>query len=115
MNRLSYRPDEVLNETTSLCGLIKSQLQPLKSNQIRFIFIAPNHNNLASADFTTCTVNDILCPQSLELREEKLHILRNITFNREKKETSGRAPEEGSLSQDGQRDSGCHMYRTTES
>ena len=36
--------------------------QVFKSNQISFIFIAQNHNHIASVGFTICTVNNILCP-----------------------------------------------------
>ena len=34
---------------------------------------------------TICTVKDILCPQTLELRKEKLAMMRKKTFNGEKK------------------------------
>ena len=34
----------------------------IKSDQINFIYIAQNHNHIASMGFTVCTVNDILCP-----------------------------------------------------
>ena len=47
--------------------------------------------------FTICTVNSILCPQTLDLSEE---------------ETPGRATEEESLSQDRQTCNRCCMYRT---
>ena len=43
----------------------------VKSNQINVIYIAQNHNHIASMGFTICTVNNILCPSS----EEKLHRL----------------------------------------
>ena len=32
------------------------------SNQISFVYIAQNHNRIASVGFTICTVNNILCP-----------------------------------------------------
>ena len=49
--------------------------KPLKSNQINFIYIAQNHNHTASMGFTVCTGNSILCPQNLDLSEEKLNML----------------------------------------
>lgn len=36
------------------------------SNQISFIYTAQNHNHIASAGLTNCTVSDILCPQTIE-------------------------------------------------
>ena len=45
------------------------------SNQIKcFVYIAHNHNHIASMGFIICTVNNILCP-SLDLSEEKLAML----------------------------------------
>uniref|UniRef100_A0A671V5G1 Symplekin scaffold protein n=1 Tax=Sparus aurata TaxID=8175 RepID=A0A671V5G1_SPAAU len=38
------------------------QSNQIKSNQINFIYIAQNHNHIASVGFTICTVNNILCP-----------------------------------------------------
>ena len=48
----------------------------IKSNQINFVYIAQSHNHIASMGFTICTVNNILCPQTLNSSEEKCHMLK---------------------------------------
>ena len=85
------------------------------------MYIAQNHNHIASMGFTSCTVNDILCPSSLDSSEEKpCHVDgKKDPFNRVKKqnkkktmeETSGRATEEGPLFQVGQTCNRCRMCR----
>ena len=66
-----------------------------KSNQNQFYLYNPQ--------ITICTVKVILCPLALDSSEEK---------KQKMEETSGRATEEGSISQDRQTCNRCHMYRT---
>ena len=41
-----------------------------------FIYVAQNHNHIASVGSTICKVNNILCPQILDLTVEKLATLK---------------------------------------
>ena len=88
------------------------------NQSIKFYLYSPKSQyTFAIEGFTIRTGSDTLCASTLGLSEEKLAQKTNKKkqhFNREKKlkETSGRATEEGSLSQDGQTCKGRHMYRT---
>ena len=71
-----------------------TQMLLFKSIQIIFLYTAQNHNHIASVG-TMCTVNDTLCPQTLDSSEEDLS---KKPFNRrggeKMEETSGGAMEE---------------------
>ena len=47
-----------------------------KIKKVNFIYIAENHNHIASVGCILCRANNILCPLALDLSEEKLAILR---------------------------------------
>ena len=82
-------------------GIICSNLRDewIKSDQVNVIYIA--HNHIASMGFTICTVNDILCPYTLDLSEENLFPMLRKKIPSPTKE--------GSFSQDGQTLSICRM------
>lgn len=93
----------------------------ISSNQIKisFIHVARSHNHIASVSFPVCMVKDTLCPQTFNPCEEKLDVLgkkrklssgRELKKKKEMEETTGRASEDGSLSQDGNTCSRCRMY-----
>ena len=54
-----------------------------------FINIAKHHDHIASMGFTICTVNDIVCPQTLEMSEEQLSNVEGLNRKRKMEETSG--------------------------
>ena len=53
----------------------KLEVQTEVSNKIYCSYMGQNHNHIASVGFKIYTVNSILCPQTLDSKEEKLLML----------------------------------------